>query len=506
MTENKQVIIDAKNLGISFQTNQKSDDYKSLAIDFLKGRNKDKEKTVKEFWPLRELDFQGYQGEVLGIVGSNGSGKTTLCKVLTGILNPDEGKISIDGKVSALFSYGMGMNRRLSGRENVYLNGMMLGISKEKITELIDDIHEFSGLGDFFDHAMKRYSSGMRARLGFSIASHLEPEILILDEALNTGDHAFSRKAAKKIKELVNKAKMVIIVTHSHKFARENCDRVIWLEKGRIQAVGDPDTVIDKYEATVPRAKRRARKRLVLENIDTVMKDNVVIEAENVGINFKIKRDNHWALKNLSFTIHEGEVVGIIGRNGAGKSTLCKVMTQILKPDAGEIIVDGQTTALLNYGTGFNHQLSGRDNVYLNGMMLGIPKAVVEQNMQKIAEFSGLEKVMDKSIKHYSSGMRARLGFSVAAGLKPDIFIIDEALSTGDMAFQQKASEQIQEMMEQSKAVIVVSHSMSFISKVCSRAIWLDRGQIVMDGKAPDVVEAYREQAKEDRARKRQVT
>lgn len=345
----------------------------------------------------------------------------------------------------------------------------------------------------------------MRARLGFSVAAHLDPEILILDEALNTGDHAFSRKAAKKMKELVGRAKMVIIVTHSHRFARKHCDRVIWLEKGRIQKVGDPEEVISLYEKTVPRAKRRVTKKLQLKNIDTEMRDNVAIDVKNLGINFKLRKGHHWALKDISFTINEGEVVGIIGRNGAGKTTLCKVITQILKPDEGEITVNGQTTALLSYGTGFNRQLTGIDNVYLNGMLLGIPKAVVESNLKNIAEFSGLEKVMNRSIKRYSSGMRARLGFSIAAALEPDIFIIDEALSTGDMSFQQKASEKIQEMMEEAKAVIIVSHSMNFVEKVCTRAIWLDNGEIVMDGKATEVVAKYREKASEDRARKRRV-
>ena len=504
MNQSKEVIIEAKDLGVAFKSKHNVDDYKSLVIEYLERKKNNEPKKEKKIWPLKNINFKAYKGEILGIVGSNGSGKTTLCKVLTGILAPDEGSLSVDGKVSALFSYGMGSNRTLSGRENVYLNGLMLGISKEKIDEFIEEIHEFSGLGDFFDQPMKKYSSGMRARLGFSVASHLEPEILILDEALNTGDRAFSRKASQKMKELVSRAKMVIIVTHSHRFARANCDRVIWLEKGEVKAAGNPDEVISQYEKTVPRPRRRVRRRLELKSVDTKMRDNIAIEAKNIGINFNLGRDNHWALKDLSFKINEGEVVGIIGRNGAGKSTLCKVMTNILAPDTGEMEVNGETTALLNYGTGFNRHLNGYDNVYLNGMLLGIPKDIVEYNMNNIVEFSGLNKFMNRSIKYYSSGMRARLGFSIAAMLQPDIFIIDEALSTGDMAFQQKASEKIQDMMEEAKAVIVVSHSMNLIRKLCTRAIWLDQGQIVMDDNAEKVVAEYMEKAKEDRTRKKQ--
>lgn len=495
MKDNREIVIQAKNIGITYQVGNKNDDYKSKAIDALRGKirkNKSKSKQPKVVWPLKHIDFTGYKGEILGIVGSNGSGKTTLCKILSGILKPDQGDITINGKVSALFSLGMGFNRSLSGRENVYLNGMMIGIDKVKITEIIDDIHEFSGLGDFFEQPMKNYSSGMRARLGFSVAAHLEPEILILDEALNTGDREFGKKAAKKIQDLVQKAKMVIVVTHSHRFAKRNCHRVIWLEQGRIQEIGDPEVVIANYEATVPKRLRKPRKKLELKNINTQRKDRTIIEAKQLGINFKLKKEEHWALKDVTFKINEGEVIGIIGKNGAGKSTLCKVLTRILKPDTGDVHIEGRTTALLSYGTGFNLQLSGKDNVFLNGMLLGIPKDVVRANYENIVEFAGLEKVMDKSIKRYSSGMRARLGFSIAAALQPDIFIIDEALSTGDMAFKQKASEKIQDMMEQAKAVIIVSHSMSFVEKVCTRAIWIEKGQIKADGNAEDIVEQYR--------------
>ncbi|SDB81278.1 teichoic acid transport system ATP-binding protein [Pelagirhabdus alkalitolerans] len=500
MVNKQEIVINAENIGVTYQNDLKKDDYKSTVINLFRPKeDKDQDNTPKISWPLKGLNFKGYKGEVLGIVGSNGSGKTTLCRILSGLLRPDEGHISIDGKVQALFSLGMGFNKKLSGRENVYLNGMMMGMSKNKIDETIDDIQEFSGLGDFFEQSMKKYSSGMRARLGFSVASHLEPEILILDEALNTGDQNFSDKSAKKIKELVQKAKMVIVVTHSHKFARKNCDRVIWLDKGQIREIGDPDTVLDNYEATVPKVKRRPKKKIELTNVNINKKDRIVVDANQLGLKFRLNNHEHWALKNLNFQIKEGEVIGVIGHNGAGKSTLCKVLTEILKPDQGELKIEGTTTALLNYGTGFNRNLSAVDNIYLNGMLLGIPKSVVEHNIDNILDFAELQKSREKAVKHYSSGMKARLGFSVAAMLQPDIFILDEALSTGDMAFKQKASAKIQDMMEQAKAVIIVSHSMSFVETVCSRAIWMEEGQIVEDGDAEEVVEKYRKSKKEKR-------
>lgn len=489
-------VMKAKDVSVYFDTRHSDDDYKSRMMNIFNPKKlrelKEKRKSQpRKIWPLKDISFTGYQGEILGIIGSNGAGKTTLSKVITGILRHDYGHLLVDGKVTALFSFGMGFNPQLTGRENVYLNGMMLGIDKNLIHEYIDDIHEFSDLGEFLDQPMKYYSSGMKARLGFSVASHLQPEILILDEALNTGDGKFSNKAAEKMQELVQQAKMVIIVTHSLRYAQNNCDRLIWLHQGEIKEVGNPKEIIANYRATVPKPVKKKRS-LELNRTETTIRENPVIKATNLGISFKLNSGEFWALRNLNFTIHEGEVVGIIGHNGAGKSTLCKLMTRILAPDEGMVKVYGETSSLLGYGTGFNPQLTGTDNIYLNAMLLGIPKHVIEAKYDEIVEFAGLEKRIDKPVKTYSSGMRARLGFSIAAILKPDIFIIDEALSTGDLAFRQKATERIQEMMERAKAVVIVSHSMQFVEQVCTRAIWIDEGKIRADGDAEKVVDEYR--------------
>src|SRR5699024_10843419 len=486
-----------------------NDDYKSRLFDLFK-RNKnrqEKAKRPKKIWPLKSISFTGHQGEILGIIGANGAGKTTLSKIITGILKHDKGTMHVDGKVTALFSFGMGFNKELTGRENVYLNGMMLGIEQDLIHEYFNDIHEFSDLGEFIDQPMKHYSSGMRARLGFSVASHLQPEILILDEALNTGDARFSRKAAEKMKQLVRQAKMVIIVTHSLRYAERNCDRLMWIDQGVVRETGDPKTVVKNYRATVPKPVKK-RRSLELRKTETTIRNNPVIEARNLGVSFRLNKDEFWALQDLNFTVYEGEVVGIIGHNGAGKSTLCKVLTKILAPDAGSVNVYGETSSLLGYGTGFNRQLTGTDNIYLNGMLLGIPKYVIDEKYDDIVEFSGIKRAIDKPVKDYSSGMRSRLGFSIAAVLKPDIFIIDEALSTGDLAFRQKATERIQEMMDQAKAVVIVTHSMRFVEQVCTRAIWIDQGKIRADGDAEKIVAKYRKEmgTNKKRGRKKRRT
>lgn len=499
----KPVVLKAENVGVSFRAGYRKDDYKSHIFNLFSRQNKAERQARKPFWPLKHLDFTGYQGEILGIIGANGSGKTTLCKLISGILEPDEGRMHVDGRVTALFSLGMGFNRELTGRENAYLNGMMLGVDKRKIDQFIDDIQAFAGLGSFMDQPLKRYSSGMRARLGFSVAAHLDPEILILDEALNTGDRAFGRKAAEKMRELVQRAKMVILVTHSLGYATKHCDRLMWLDQGVIRALGDPEEIAEQYRATMPDGGRRRRRRLQLHKTETDIKDRVVVKVEHLGVSYPMKKEPFWALKDVSFDIKQGEVVGIIGHNGAGKSTLCKTLTKIIKPDRGTLALQGETTALLNYGTGFNEQLSGADNIYLNGMLLGIPRARVERDFSEIVRFAELEKAIDKPIKQYSSGMRARLGFSIAAALQPDIFIIDEALSTGDMAFQQKASEKIQDMMENAKAVIIVTHSMRFVEQVCTRAIWLEKGRVRFDGDPEEAVELYKKKTGKKRRRNR---
>ncbi|WP_096156578.1 ABC transporter ATP-binding protein [Bacillus sp. FJAT-45066] len=491
VNENKEIVIEANNLGVSFVEGFKKDDFKSHIINLV--RNKKKKKVKSVAWPLKDINFKAYKGEVVGIIGSNGAGKTTLCKLITGILQPNKGSITVKGKVSALFALGMGFNKELTGRDNVYLNGMMLGISKEKINEYIDEIHEFSGIGRFLDEPMKNYSSGMKARLGFSVAAFLEPEILILDEALNTGDREFSQKAAIKIKELISMAKMVIIVTHSLNYAQENCDRIIWLDKGMVRDIGESKSIIEKYKETIPERKPKKKPKLELVKTNTEIKDSLIVKAENVSVSFKVRKERFWALKKVSFEVKEGEVIGIIGHNGAGKSTLCKLLTKILTPEEGKLTLKGKTSALLGYGTGFNAQLSGIDNIYLNGMLLGIPKERVERDLSKIIEFSELGNAINKPVKQYSSGMRSRLGFSIAATLQPDIFIIDEALSTGDVAFQNKASVKIQEMMEKAKAVIIVTHSMSFVEKVCTRAIWMEKGEKKFDGDPLIAVEMYKE-------------
>ena len=198
-----------------------------------------------------------------------------------------------------------------------------------------------------------------------------------------------------------------------------------------------------------------------------------------------------WALRDVSFESDEGEVVGIIGRNGAGKSTLLKILSRITYPTLGEVRVNGRVASLLEVGTGFHDELTGRENIYLNGSILGMRKREVEERFDAIVDFSGVEQFLDTPIKHYSSGMRLRLGFAVAAHLEPDVLIVDEVLAVGDAGFQKKCIRAMEGLRSGGRTVLFVSHNLAAVENLCSRAIWIDAGKIRMDGEAKEVIKAY---------------
>lgn len=200
-----------------------------------------------EFWATQDVSFQVNRGEALGIIGSNGAGKSTILKLLCGIMKPTKGEIRVNGKLSALIEVGAGFHGDLTGRENVFLNGTILGMKKEQIKRRFDEIVEFSGLGDFIDTPVKRYSSGMYARLGFSVAAHVDPEILIVDEVLSVGDVAFQNKCMEKMRTIVNDGVAVIFVSHNVKAVAELCHRAILLDHGKILYEGASNTAAKNY-------------------------------------------------------------------------------------------------------------------------------------------------------------------------------------------------------------------------------------------------------------------
>ena len=198
-----------------------------------------------------------------------------------------------------------------------------------------------------------------------------------------------------------------------------------------------------------------------------------------------------WALRDVSFTVKKGEVLGIIGRNGAGKSTLLKILAKITDPTKGRAEIHGRVSSLLEVGTGFHPELTGRENIYLNGTILGMRKSEIDKKFDEIVDFSGVEKFIDTPVKRYSSGMRVRVAFAVAAYLEPEILIVDEVLTVGDARFQKKCLSKMQDIGQTGRTVLFVSHNMPAITRLCKRTILLDSGHILRDGASHEVVGAY---------------
>jgi len=205
----------------------------------------------------------------------------------------------------------------------------------------------------------------------------------------------------------------------------------------------------------------------------------------------RTKNSDFWALKDVSFTVEPGEVLGIIGRNGAGKSTLLKILSRITEPSSGEAIISGRVASLLEVGTGFHPELTGRENIYLNGAILGMKKTEIHAKLDEIVEFAEISKFIDTPVKRYSSGMYVRLAFAVAAHLEPEILILDEVLAVGDASFQKKCLGKMGDVAKEGRTVLFVSHNLTAIQTMCRRAIWLDEGRVREDAPAETVVSRY---------------
>lgn len=237
---------------------------------------------------------------------------------------------------------------------------------------------------------------------------------------------------------------------------------------------------------------------IILKNVS--MKFNLGVEKDNslkmIFINLftprkKKKKDYFWALKDIDFRINKGDVVGIIGANGAGKSTLLKVVSGVYKPTTGTVEVNGKISPMIELGAGFDPELTARENIYLNGAILGYSKEFLEQKFDEIVEFSELKDFLDVPVKNFSSGMVAKLAFSISTIVDPEVLIVDEILSVGDIKFQEKSKNKMMSMIEGGTTVLYVSHSIDSIKELCSKVIWLDHGKIVKMGNAKEICDEY---------------
>lgn len=239
----KENMIEVKNVSMKFNLGiEKGFSLKQGFVDMFRK----KEKINNDFWALKNVNFDVEKGEVVGFVGSNGAGKSTLLKVIAGVMKPTKGKVSVYGNICPMIELGAGFDSQLTARENIYLNGAVMGYSKEFINSKFDEIVSFSELSEFLDVPIQNFSSGMIARLAFSIATVVDPEILIVDEILSVGDIAFQKKSEEKMLNMINGGTTVLFVSHSIDQIRNMCNKVVWIEKGEVQAIGGKE-VCDKY-------------------------------------------------------------------------------------------------------------------------------------------------------------------------------------------------------------------------------------------------------------------
>ena len=240
---NKQPLVRMENVAVRYRAPEEPfNSFKAYAIQLLQRRVK-----MQDFWALKGISLEIFSGETFGIIGRNGAGKTTLLKVISRVLSPTKGRVIIDGQVAPLLEFGAGFQSELTGRENIFLNGALLGHSQREIRDHFSEILDFAQLDGFIDAPIRKYSSGMVARLGFSIATSWKPEILILDEILAVGDEAFKEKCFSRIDNFRAQGSTIILVTHNMNMVRAKCNRVVWLDQGSLVSIGSSQVVVDEY-------------------------------------------------------------------------------------------------------------------------------------------------------------------------------------------------------------------------------------------------------------------
>ena len=305
-------------------------------LNAWRGRNTD-------FWAVRDVSFEVQRGEALGIIGHNGAGKSTILKLLSNITTPTSGEITINGRLAALIEVGSGFHPELSGRENIYLNGSILGMTRREITKKLDDIIEFAGVRDFIDTPVKRYSSGMYVRLGFSIAAHLDPDILLLDEVLAVGDAAFQAKCLQRIKELENRGTTIVFISHDLGAVERLCHRVLLMKRGQIVKSGPAAEIVAAYQsdATLSSESVEAHKKGETNEIEI----QTLSFCDDNGVAQPVFKTGEPLRAQINFKAHEpvdDAVFWILLFNAEGE-ILCELTTEMsaeqiaIKPGTGTI-------------------------------------------------------------------------------------------------------------------------------------------------------------------------
>ena len=310
---------------------------------------------AEDFWAVHDVSFEVRRGEALGIIGHNGAGKSTILKLLSNITAPSSGEIMINGRLSALIEVGSGFHPELTGRENIYLNGSILGMTRRQITDRLDSIVDFAGVRQFLDTPVKRYSSGMYVRLGFSIAAHLDPDILLLDEVLAVGDAAFQEKCLKRIGEMKENGTTIVFISHDLGAVERLCDRVLLMQRGEIVASGEPREIVAQYQTVAAAFKSPSSDKEPMANQEKLAEVRALTFQDACGREADILHTGDPFIARLDFLSHAHleDVVFEVFFYAADGEQHCQCTTEVsseridLEPGAGAIEFDGPGLALL---------------------------------------------------------------------------------------------------------------------------------------------------------------
>ena len=331
----------------------------------MRGRRK----YFREFWALRETNFELAKGQVMGLIGRNGAGKSTLLQLVCGTVTPTSGNLEVQGRVSALLELGAGFNPEFSGRENVYVSAAILGLSKAEIDRRYDEIVEFSGIVDFIDQPVKTYSSGMFVRLAFAVATSVDPDILIIDEALSVGDGEFARKSFDRIREMKEAGKTILFCSHSLYQVEAFCDQVLWLDQGQTMSFGDPQQVIQKYSAfLMAGSSTNLSVSEAYKSITEIPADEpLTIENHNKAIGY------------ATFTLIEVSLDGQVGKNLRGRPGE-NTLSILMRFESDPSLPSPHVGVTLDYGTllAVTSAITRSDNVPINRDACGRGEVIVE--------------------------------------------------------------------------------------------------------------------------------
>ena len=573
---------------------------------------------------LDGLDLEVGPGEVLGIVGPNGSGKSTFLKVVAGVVRPTSGAVAVRGVVGSMIELGLGFHPDLTGMENIWCSGVVMGFDRATVAAAVGPVADFCGLGRALEDPLRTYSTGMAARLGFAVATHLPVDVLAVDEVLSVGDEDFQARCLEKVRELSALGVTVLFVSHELPLVAAVCGRAVQLRAGRIVDDGPAAEVVERYLTTAPSRFRRApssplsieggalstveapdgtrvhldldlsvarplddvvaavdmelptvapgvvwstssspvgrvgegrfrlrgvstpvpvasgmirvlpalvdgrtQQLLDVARHDLVLGDRPGAPVADVAVTFQSSptaarvvgraartavadpvvrvdgavktfrlrgakgRGRVVALDGLDLEVGRGTSLGIIGPNGSGKSTLLRAVAGIAGLDAGTVRTAGRVVPVLDLGPGFHPELSGRENVVVAAGLLGLARDEVARVVDATLDAAELGDAVDRPVRTFSSGMRARLGFALATSSSPDVLLVDELLAVGDEDFRRAALERVVELRDGGTTVMFVSHDLRLVGEFCDRVVRIEQGRVVDDGEPDEVVERY---------------